>query len=270
MKEIWEQHKLLIIVVAILLAIALLFVFGGWIAGTIGTIFGGTGAKKLQDYIKNEQQSDAKIAAIEDEKRAKTAAYVAQEKNLRAEQEAQARRDQVEVRDLVGGAKTREEINRAVDKEADALDAELKREGGHANMGVLFVLLLTWLILLLLCIPLPGFSSPASMPTSMPTQTEIQRAERVILLLRRARRALENQRAKHALELLRMDIEHKAELKKAGVQLATCQKQKLLLATPNVCPPCWQPALVTGLVVAGVCGVAWGSVEVGRHLGRQP
>ncbi len=265
MKELWDKHKFLIIGTAIVLVVLLLFVFGGWIAGTIGTIFGSGAAKKLQDYVKAETERDAQLAKIEEQKHAELAAYVAQEQTRKAEQYAQARLAQAEIKQRIDAAKTQADRDRAVDEEAAKLEEYLRKEGGFAQMGVLFVLILTLLILLLVCIPLPGFSAPTSQPVV--SQAERTRAERTIRLLRMARRALQKQREKYAAALLRVDIEHKAQVKKLEVKLATCQKQKTILATPTACLPCWQPALVTGLVVAGVCGVAWGSVELGRHMG---
>jgi len=265
MKEIWDKNKLLIIGVAIILVVLLLFVFGGWIAGTIGTIFGSGAGKKLQDYVAQEKIEQDKLAQIEEQKRADLAAYAAQEMNRKAEQEAKARADQVEIKARIDQTKTKADLDREIDREAQALQQYLDKEGGFARASILLALILASILLFALCIPLPGFSAPASMP--VPTQAEIARAERVITLLRRARRALEDQKAKHALELLRTDIEHKARENRLKVQLDSCNKQKSILAAPTTCPPTWRPALITGLVVAGVCGVAWGSVELGRTIG---
>lgn len=247
-----EQHKLLLGIVAIVLIVALIIVFAGWVWGGIASLFGGGAGRKLLKHALEEQRSEAEQALLRQQNREALAADIKAKQALKERQANERSADSVEIKTSTTRAATQAELEAIVNKEADALERELEKSGGFVAVGMLaLILLLAWMAM--------AMANP-------PTTQQVSRAQHVASLLRRATTALRQQRERHQMELKKIRAAHSREIKSLESKLASCAKQKVNLAQPS-CPPCWQPALVTGLAVAGVCGVAWGSVELGRAIG---
>lgn len=248
MKTFIQKNKLLLGLVGIVLVVCLIVVFAGMMWGALSSFFGAGAARKLFRVVADEEVK--RLADLEREKKAALIADVREKQALKERQMQEQGSDRADIKTQSTRAVTQQDLDAMVDREADALDRELSKESGFARLGILaLICVMGWITIAM------------AAPTTRPTQAQVQRAERIALLLRRARTALRHQREKHALEISQLRSTHARELRERQIKLDSCRLQSTIRTT---CPPCWRPALVTGLVVAGVCGGVIGIREVIR------
>jgi len=290
-KQIWEKHRTWCIVGIIVVAVILVWVLWGGIAAIIGTLFGSGQAYDLirkqskadMTRIQKQSQADRETQAKLDQQREKNArdleAYARQKREEKLVSEQQYREGvsiaEQKAKAVVDRAKTTEDLDRETDAAIDKHTRYLDKEGGFVRLGLLGAMVLAWLILLLVCLPIPGFSSPASMPA---TQVQKERTRKLLVLLDRYKLLVEKlkrdieiekkecrqivaSQSLHTRALERIVCDGQA--KKYQAEIRACMAKQLAVAQVR-CPPCWPHALVSGLVVAGVCGGIVGIREATR------